>query len=133
MSIKSELAHTDRQAAEAKAAAASLAEQLRQKTHRYSPDGKLRRWSDGPKFAEAQPAEFSPQTAGLAVQIDGIRLSGGPYDGYEVKVPRGAASYERPAGGTDGFYPARYRRTAKRADDGLAVFQYQELVSAASA
>ena len=79
------------------------------------------------------PAEFSPQTAGLAVQIDGVRLTGGPYDGYEVKVPRGAASYERPAGGTDGFYPARYRRTAKRTEDGLAVFEYQEPAVAASA
>ncbi len=83
--------------------------------------------------AKQQPpvvGEFTPQTAGLALAQDAVILRGGPFDGTETKVPRGSAQYERPAGGTDGFFPARYKRTAKRTEDGLTVFQFQDQTAA---
>ena len=72
--------------------------------------------------------EFTPLTAGLAVAQDAVLLKGGPFDGQETKVPRGSAQHERPAASTDGFYPARYRRTKQRTEDGLTVFQFSEPV-----
>jgi hypothetical protein len=73
--------------------------------------------------------DFTPQTAGLALAHDAVLLKGGPFDGTETKVPRGAAQYERPAASTrDGdppFVPARYFRTKQRSDDGLTIFQFQ--------
>jgi hypothetical protein len=77
--------------------------------------------------------EFTPQTAGLALLTDGAMLRGGPFDGIECKVPRGAGHYDRPTADPAGlafFVPARYSRTGKRDESGLAVFQYQEAVSA---
>ena len=128
MSIKSDLARSERQTEEAKAEAAELTRKLQAKTHRYSADGKLEVWQEGPKYAQPIDGGFKPQTAGLAVSHDGALLKGGPFDGTETKVPRGAAQYERPAGSPAGFIPARYQRTKQRdADSGLTVFQYQEL------
>jgi hypothetical protein len=69
--------------------------------------------------------EFTPATAGLALAQDSILLSGGPFDGQETKVPRGAALHERPAAGTDGFWPARYFRTKQRTEAGLQIFKFQ--------
>lgn len=127
MSIKSDLARTDREAEAARSESADLVSQLRAKTHRFNADGKLETWRDGPKYAEPVRGEFSPQTAGLAVAHDGILLKGGPFDGTESKVPRGVNQYERPAADRDRFVPARYQRTKQRdPESGLTVFQYQE-------
>jgi hypothetical protein len=120
-----DLSQSENQADRAKADSAELADRLQTKTHRLV-DGKLESWRDGPRMAEPVAGEFTPQTAGLAVLHDSVVLKGGPFDGQETKVPRGAVLHERPAANPGGFYPARYRRSGKRTEDGLTVFQFQE-------
>ena len=136
MSFK-DFAGSEDQAEAARSANESLGEALRAKRVRYI-DGRLEAWPEGPKYAEPVQGEFSPQTAGLAVAVDAILLRGGPFDGLETKVPRGAANYERPTAGSrpedPPFVPARYRRTKQRdTDSGLTVFSYSEPEAVAAA
>jgi hypothetical protein len=132
MSLK-ELAGSDAIAETEKEKSAKLAEMLSEKKFRWEGD-KLMPWPEGEKFARPAAPEFTPQTAGLALANDQVVLKGGPFDGSEVRVNRGLQVYERPtadATGLSHFVPARYRRTAKRSEDGLTIYQYQELQPAA--
>jgi hypothetical protein len=120
-----DLAPSESLAETAQQQSARLTELLRSKRARWGDDPRQPEpWPGGPELAKPVHGDFTPATAGLALLTDGAMLKGGPFDGVETKVPRGATMFERPAAGADGFVPARYQRTKQRTEDGLMVFAY---------